>query len=90
MIHQVKRLEKQVGIWMVSNSHWSLLLTCFSNKAILTWLTKKKNKKNVVGEVVTPPISEKKKIYLVNKTEKSQASHKTVDTHKSNKTDTVK
>ena len=36
-----------------------------------------KSKQNVVEEVVTPPISEKKKIDIVNKTEKSQASNKT-------------
>ena len=37
-----------------------------------------KPKTNVLEESITPPISEKKKIYTVNKTEKSQASYKTV------------
>ena len=41
-------------------------------------------------ESITPPISEKKKIDTVNKTEKSQASNKTVNTPKSNKIDTGK
>ena len=41
-------------------------------------------------ESITPPISEKKKIDTVNKTEKSQASNKKVGTSKSNKTDKVK
>ena len=41
-------------------------------------------------EAINPLISEKKKIYTVNKTEKSQASNKIVDTPKSNKYDTVK
>ena len=41
-------------------------------------------------EAITPPISEKKKIGTVKKTEKSQASNKTVDTPKINKTNTVK
>ena len=36
------------------------------------------------------PISSRKKIYTVNKTEKSQAPNKTVDTTKINKTDTAK
>ena len=41
-------------------------------------------------EASTPPISTKKKIDTVTKIEKSQASNKTVDTPKINKTDTVK
>ena len=41
-------------------------------------------------EAITPPILAKKKIYTVNKIEKSQACNKTVDSPKSNKTDTVK
>ena len=41
-------------------------------------------------EAITPPISTKNKIDTVNKTEKSKASNKTVDTPKINKTDTVK
>ena len=44
---------------------------------------KRKTKSNVVKEAITPPIPEKKKIDTVNKTDKSQASNKTVDTHKS-------
>ena len=44
----------------------------------------------MVGEAIAPPISEKKKIDTVNKTEKSQASNKTFDTSKRNKTDKVK
>ena len=47
-----------------------------------------KSKQNVVGESITSPILSKK-IDTVNKTEKSQASNKTVDTCKSNKTDKV-
>ena len=43
-----------------------------------------------MGKSITSPISEKKKIETVNKIEKSQESNKTVDTFKSNKTDTVK
>ena len=43
-----------------------------------------------MGEAITPPISGKKKIDTVNKTEKSQASNKTVDTPKRNKTETDK
>ena len=41
-------------------------------------------------EAITPTISEKKKIDTVNKTEKSQAPNKIVDTLKSNKIDNVK
>ena len=41
-------------------------------------------------EAITPPISEKKKIDTVLKTEKSQAYNKRVDTPRSNKTDKVK
>ena len=51
---------------------------------------KSKTKHNVVKEAITPPISEKNKIGTFNKTEKSQAYHKTVDTPRSNKTDKVK
>ena len=51
---------------------------------------KRKTKPNVVEEAITYPISEKKKIDTVNKTDKSQESNKIVDTTKSNKTDTVK
>ena len=51
---------------------------------------KGKSKQNDVEEAITPPISAKNKIYKVKKTKKSQASKKTVDTPKSNKTDTFK
>ena len=44
----------------------------------------------MVKEAIIHPISEKKKIDKFNKTEKSQASNKAVDTPKRNKTDTVK
>ena len=46
-------------------------------------------KHNVVKEAITPPIA-KNNIKTVNKTEKSQASNKTVDTSSSNKSDKVK
>ena len=49
-----------------------------------------KSKQNVVEEAITPPIWSKKKIDSVNKTDKSQASNKTVDTPKNDKPDTVK
>ena len=62
-MHRLKRLKKQVGIWMISKIHWSVLLT---------QLEKKGNKNNVVKEVRTFTISSKKKIDTVNKTEKSQ------------------
>ena len=65
---------------MITNMHWSLLLTRFSKKVILTWFIKKENQKNVVQESITPPISEKKKIETVNKTDISQAYNKTLDT----------
>ena len=51
---------------------------------------KRKTRPNVVKEYITPPISEKRKIDTFNKTGKSQASNKTVDTPRSNKTDKVK
>ena len=43
-------------------------------------------KPNVVKEAITPPIPQKE-IDKVNKTEKSKASNKTVDTSSSNKSD---
>ena len=46
---------------------------------------KSKTKPNLVKEDITLPISSKKKIDAVNKTEKSQASNKKLDTPKSNK-----
>ena len=48
-----------------------------------------KSNQDIVEEAITPPISVKKNIDAVNKTEKSQASNKTVDTTKINKTETV-
>ena len=51
---------------------------------------KRKSKTNVVKESITHPISVKKKIDTVNKTEKSQTSNKTVDTPRSNKSEKVK
>ena len=45
---------------------------------------KSKTKPNVVEESITPRISEKIYIDTVNKTDKSQASNKTVDTPESN------
>ena len=50
---------------------------------------KSKTKPNVVKEAITPPILEKNKIDTVNKTGKSQASNKTVDKPRSNKTGKV-
>ena len=44
----------------------------------------------MVKKGIAPPISAKNEIDTVNKTEKSQASSKTVDTPKSNKTDNDK
>ena len=44
----------------------------------------------MVKEFITTPISEKKNIDTVTKTEKSQVSNKTVDTSRSNKPDTFK
>ena len=55
----------------------------------MTWL-KYKGGKNVVDEAITTPIPTKNKINTVKKTEKSQASNKTVDTPKKHKTYTVK
>ena len=51
---------------------------------------KRKTKPNVVKESITSLISAKKNIDTVNKTEKSQASYKTVDIPKSNKTEKFK
>ena len=51
------------------------------------WKKKRKTKPNIVKESTTNPISVKKKIVTVNKTEKSQAPNKNVYTPKSNKTD---
>ena len=51
---------------------------------------KRKTKPNVVKEAITPPNLAKKKIDTVNKTEKSQASNKTVDAPRGNKTYKVK
>ena len=65
---------------MKPKRHWSLLITRFSKKGILTW-----EKYNVVKEAITPPIA--RKIDTVNKTDKSQASDKTVDTSSSNKSE---
>ena len=62
-----EKVRKQVVIWMIPKRHWSLLLTRFSNKGILTWLTKRGNKPNVVKEAITPTFSEKKKIDAVKK-----------------------
>ena len=76
-----ERVRKKVGIGMIPNRHWSLILTRFSKKGKLTWLTKKR-KKNVVEESITSPITPKKKIETVNKTDKSKSSNKTVDTPK--------
>ena len=49
-----------------------------------------KTRTNLVKEAITPPISEKKNIDTINKTEESQAPNKTADTPKSNKTEKVK
>ena len=51
---------------------------------------KRKTKPNVVKEPTTPPISAKNNIYTVNKTDKSKASNRTVDTPKRNKTEKIK
>ena len=61
-----------------------------SKKGILAWLKKSKTKPNVLKEGIIPPISEKKKIDTVNKTEKSKSFNKKVDMPRSNKTEKVK
>ena len=48
---------------------------------------KMNTKPNVVEEAITPPILAKKKIDTVNKTDKSQASNKTVDISSRNKSE---
>ena len=51
---------------------------------------KMRTKTNVVKEYITLPISAKKNIYTVNKTDKSRESNKAVDKYRSNKNDKVK
>ena len=51
---------------------------------------KSKTKPNLVKESITPPISTKNKIDKINKTERLQASNKTVYTPRSNKINKVK
>ena len=53
---QVKRLEKQVEIWMIPKMYWSLLLTRLSPKVLLKFLKRKGKKTNVMEEATTPPI----------------------------------
>ena len=65
IIGPLPELKKQLGIWIILKSHWLLLLTQLTNKG---------NKKNVVEEANTSPISEKKNTDAVEKTEKSQTS----------------
>ena len=88
MIHQVKGLEKQVGIYMIPNRNWSLIITRLSNKGILKWFTKKGNQNKILWRSHHSSYFKKKD--TVNKTDKPQASNKIVDTPKRNKTDTVK
>ena len=70
-----------------------LITTIYTvDKEGITYMVDKigKRKPNVVHKDITSPISEKKKIDTVKKTQKSQASKKTVDTSKRNKNDTIK
>ena len=71
-MQQFKRLKEQLGIWMISKICWSLLLTVGKEGTIDTFEKKGKSKQNVVEEDISTPISEKKKIYTVNKTEKQK------------------
>ena len=43
------KVRKKVGLWMIPRRHWYLLLARFSNKEILTWLTKK-GKQNIMWQ----------------------------------------
>ena len=69
----------------------------YSEKALVTTTktifkegnTEMGTKPNLVKEPITPPIA-KKNIYTVKKKDKSQASNKTVDTSRSNKSEKVK
>ena len=84
----MKRSEKQVGIWVIPK----IALVTTTDTVLRERNTdmvdkKRKTKSNVVRESINPPISAKNKIDTVNKTEKSQASNKTVDTPRSNKTE---
>ena len=75
---------------MIPKSHCLLLLIRLSKKGLLTRLTKKGKKPNLVEEAITPPTSAKNNIGTVNKTQKSQAYNKIVDPPQSNKTDKFK
>ena len=57
-MHQVKRLIKQVGIWMISKIHWSL---------ILKQLTKKVNKTKCGGGIQQFSYFRKKKTDKIEK-----------------------
>ena len=85
-----EKVRKQVGIWMKPKRNWSLLLTRLSKEGILTCQKKRKAKPNLVKEAIITPISEKKNIDTLNKTDKSQAYNKTVDSPRSNKNGKVK
>ena len=87
---QIENVRSKVEIWMITNMHWSLLMTRLSKMLLLTWLTKKVNENKMFWRKPSLLLFHKKMIYTVNKTEKSQASNKIVDTPKSNKTNTVK
>ena len=66
-----EKVKKQVGIWMISNSSWSLLLTRLKKKVLLARLNKKrKTKPNMVEENITSHISAQMKIDTVNKIDK--------------------
>ena len=36
-----EKVKQKVGIWMIPNRHWSLLLKRLSKKGVLSWLIKK-------------------------------------------------
>ena len=86
----MKGLEKQVGIWMIPKCIGIYYWHVCQRREYLHGIHKIKTKPNVVKKAINPLISAKKKIDTVNKIDKSQASNKTVDTLRRNKTEKVK
>ena len=73
--------------WDLDETENSLVTT--TDTAVKEGNTDMGTKPNLVKEAITPPIA-KNNIDTVNKTDKSQASNKTVDTSSRNKSDKVK
>ena len=62
-----EKVGGEVGIWMIPNMHWSILLTRLSKKVIIAWFTKRGNQSKMLWGDPSLLLFQKKSIDTVKK-----------------------